>query len=107
VLYETGRNGIWPFVLRNLMRPLWLSRPEQQTDVLLGNPPWVAYRHLSAEMKPRLRDACQRMNLWVGGVLATQQVGTVLGARRPALPEAERDDRFRPALRGAEPASVR
>jgi SAM-dependent methyltransferase len=72
-LYRSGRNGIWPFILRNLMRPLWLSRPEQRADVLLGNPPWIAYRHLSAEMKPRLREACQRMNLWVGGVLATQQ----------------------------------
>jgi hypothetical protein len=49
------------------------SRPEQRLDVLLENPPWVAYRHLSPEMKPRLRDAYQRMNLWVGGVLATQQ----------------------------------
>jgi hypothetical protein len=72
-LYNTGRNGIWPFVLRNLMRPLWLSRPDQQADVLLGNPPWIAYRHLSTEMKPRLRSACRQMNLWVGGVLATQQ----------------------------------
>ena len=72
-LYRTGRNGIWPFVLRNLMRPLWLSRPDQRADVLVGNPPWVAYRHLSAEMKPRLRDASRAMNLWVGGVLATQQ----------------------------------
>jgi SAM-dependent methyltransferase len=72
-LYDTGRNGIWPFVLRNLMRPLWLSRPEQQADVLLGNPPWIAYRHLSAEMKPRLREACRQMNLWVGGRLATNQ----------------------------------
>ena len=72
-LYDTGRNGIWPFVLRNLMRPLWLSRPEQQADVLLGNPPWIAYRHLSDEMKSRLRSASRQMNLWVGGVLATQQ----------------------------------
>jgi SAM-dependent methyltransferase len=72
-LYNTGRNGIWPFVLRNLMRPLWLSRPEQRADVLLGNPPWIAYRHLSTEMKSRLRSACRQMNLWVGGVLATQQ----------------------------------
>ena len=72
-LYDTGRNGIWPFVLRNLMRPLWLSRLEQQADVLLGNPPWVAYRHLSSEMKQRVRAACRQMNLWVGGVLATQQ----------------------------------
>lgn len=69
-LYRSGRNGIWPFILRNLMRPLWLSRPEQQADVLVDNPPWIAYRHLSPEMKPRLRAACLQMSLWVGGVLA-------------------------------------
>jgi SAM-dependent methyltransferase len=72
-LKEAGRNGIWPFVLRNLIRPVWLSRADQQADVVIGNPPWVAYRHLSPEMKPRLRDACQAMNLWAGGALATQQ----------------------------------
>ncbi len=72
-LKQAGRNGIWPFILRNLIRPVWLSRPDQRADVVVGNPPWVAYRHLSAEMKPRLRDACQAMHLWAGGVLATQQ----------------------------------
>jgi SAM-dependent methyltransferase len=72
-LHRAGQDGIWPFVLRNLVRPLWLSRPDQQADVLLGNPPWVAYRHLSAPMQRRLREASQRMNLWVGGVLSTQQ----------------------------------
>ena len=72
-LKQAGRNGIWPFILRNLIRPVWLSRPDQRADVVIGNPPWVAYRHLNAEMKARLRDACQAMNLWIGGVLATQQ----------------------------------
>ena len=60
-------------MLRNLLRPAWLARPDQRADVLIGNPPWVAYRHLSAEMKSRMREAAQRMNLWAGGVLATQQ----------------------------------
>jgi hypothetical protein len=46
-LKQAGRNGIWPFVLRNLIRPVWLSRPDQRADVVIGNPPWVAYRHLS------------------------------------------------------------
>jgi hypothetical protein len=55
------------------MRPLWLSRPDQRADVLIGNPPWVAYRYLSAEMRSRLRDACQALDLWVGGRLATNQ----------------------------------
>jgi hypothetical protein len=64
-LYKAGRNHIWPFVLRNIARPLWLSRSDQHADVVLGNPPWVAYRHLSAEMKTNLREACQAMDLWV------------------------------------------
>jgi len=72
-LHAAGRDGIWPFVLRNLVRPLWLSRPDQQADVLLGNPPWVAFRHLSAPLQRRMKEASQRLNLWVGGVLATQQ----------------------------------
>ena len=45
-LYRAGRNGIWTFVFRNLVRPVWLSRPEQRADVLVGNPPWIVYRHL-------------------------------------------------------------
>ena len=78
-LCQAGRNGIWPYVLRNLVRPLWLSRPGQLADVVLGNPPWVAYRHLSAELKPRLRDACSGMNLWVGAA------GHVAGSVRAVL----------------------
>ncbi len=72
-LYRAGRNGIWTFVFRNLVRPLWLSRPEQRADVLVGNPPWIVYRHLSAGMKERLRDGLRGYELWVGGNLATQQ----------------------------------
>jgi hypothetical protein len=73
------------------MRPLWLSRPEQRADVLIGNPPWIAYQHLSAEMKLRLRSASRQMNLWVGGVLATQQDMSALfwarGAERCLKPD--------------------
>jgi hypothetical protein len=72
-LNRAGRNGIWTFVFRNLRRPVWLSRPEQRADVLVGNPPWIVYRHLSAGMKDRLRGALQAYDLWVGGSLAPQQ----------------------------------
>jgi hypothetical protein len=54
------------------MRPLMLARDDQRADVLLGNPPWVAYRHLSREMQGRVKAASTAMNLWSGGVLATQ-----------------------------------
>ena len=72
-LYTSGRNGIWTFVLRNLLRPVWLSHPANRADVLIGNPPWIVYRHLSASMKDRLREALTDYNLWVGGNLATHQ----------------------------------
>lgn len=72
-LYLDGRNHIWTFVLRNLLRPVWLSHPENRADVLIGNPPWIVYRHLSADMKDKVRDALQSYNLWVGGSLATHQ----------------------------------
>ena len=72
-LYEEGRDGIWPFVMRNLQRPLWLSKPAQRADVVIGNPPWVAFRFMSAEIMKRVKDASQKRGLWVGGVLATQQ----------------------------------
>ena len=72
-LYESGRDDIWPFVLRNLVRPLWLSRPDNRADVVLGNPPWLAYRYMAPEMQARVREACTAVNLWVGGRFATQQ----------------------------------
>lgn len=72
-LYQEGRNGIWTFVLRNLLRPVWLSHPGNRADVLVGNPPWIVYRHLSAAMKDRMRDALGSYGLWVGGNLATHQ----------------------------------
>ena len=73
VLFKAGRNGIWTFVFRNLVRPVWLSRAEQRADVLVGNPPWIVYRHLSPGMKDRLREALRTYDLWIGGNLATQQ----------------------------------
>ncbi|KPF95064.1 hypothetical protein IP86_20210 [Rhodopseudomonas sp. AAP120] len=72
-LFLDGRNHIWTFVLRNLLRPVWLSHPDHRADVLIGNPPWIVYRHLSAEMKDRLREALHSYGLWVGGPLATHQ----------------------------------
>lgn len=72
-LYMEGRNHIWTFILRNLLRPVWLSHPDHRAHVLIGNPPWIVYRHLSADMKDRLRDALQSYELWVGGSLATHQ----------------------------------
>jgi len=89
-LYRAGRNGIWTFMFRNLVRPVWLSRREQRADVLVGNPPWIVYRHLSPGMKDRMKEALRSYDLWVGGNLATQQDMCALfwarGAERYLVP---------------------
>jgi hypothetical protein len=41
-LHDQGRNHIWGYYVRNLARPLWLSRLGNQVDFLIGNPPWLA-----------------------------------------------------------------
>lgn len=51
-LHDHHRNHIWGYYVRNLARPLWLAREPNQVDVLVGNPPWLAYRY----MPPRLQE---------------------------------------------------
>jgi hypothetical protein len=40
----TGRDSIWLYVLQNTSRPLVLQ--QRKVDVVIGNPPWIAYRYL-------------------------------------------------------------
>ena len=72
-LQGEGRNHIWGYVARNLARPVWLAAEAQKADVVIGNPPWVSYRYMSAAFQARFREECQATGLWVGGKVATQQ----------------------------------
>ena len=72
-LRAAGRDHIWGYVVRNQARPVWLSSPNQRADVIIGNPPWLAYRYMSGTIQTRFREECQRRNLWAGGRMATQQ----------------------------------
>ena len=72
-LRAQGRNHIWGFVARNLVRPVWLSSDAQRADVVIGNPPWLAYRFMSRAGQQRFRIESQRLGLWQGGRVATQQ----------------------------------
>ncbi|MBM4040589.1 MAG: SAM-dependent DNA methyltransferase [Planctomycetes bacterium] len=42
-LIREKRDTIWVFVLKNIYRPLFMSR---RFDLLLGNPPWLSYRYV-------------------------------------------------------------
>lgn len=72
-LHDQNRNHIWGYYIRNLVRPLWLSRPDGQVDVLIGNPPWLSYRFMTREMKDTFKIRSIALKLWIGGKHATQQ----------------------------------
>ncbi|WP_326811249.1 N-6 DNA methylase [Streptomyces scopuliridis] len=72
-LVDNGRDHIWSYYVRNLARPMWLSREENRVDVLVGNPPWLSYRHMSEEMQELFKDMAQSRKLWRGDEVATHQ----------------------------------
>jgi SAM-dependent methyltransferase len=66
-LYDQGRNHIWGFYIRNQARPTWLSRPENRVDVLIGNPPWLAYRFMTPTLQQVFERRARERKLWMGG----------------------------------------
>ncbi|MER8678492.1 hypothetical protein [Mesorhizobium sp. M1405] len=71
-LRREGRDTVWAYVARNLSRPLFLSASGGWANVIVGNPPWVAFRHMSADLQVRFRDLSKSERVFVGGKLSTQ-----------------------------------
>jgi hypothetical protein len=72
-LYDQGRNHIWSYYIRNLVRPVWLARPENRVDVLVGNPPWLSYRNMPGDMQSAFQQMSSARGLWHGRSVATHQ----------------------------------
>lgn len=71
-LHEEGRNHIWAYYARNLLRPLILTR--SKVDVLIGNPPWITYNKTTNTLRLELeRQSKMEYDLWVGGKNAANQ----------------------------------
>lgn len=71
-LRRAGRDTIWGYVARNLSRPLAYSSDGGWANVLVGNPPWVAYRHMSEDLQKRFKELAKGEKVYVGGKFATQ-----------------------------------
>ena len=71
-LCRQGRDSVWTYVARNLSRPLALSFGTGWANVVVGNPPWVAFRHMSADLQKRFRALAKGERVYVGGKFATQ-----------------------------------
>ena len=72
-LHHQGRDHIWGYYVRNMARPMWLAREANRVDLLIGNPPWLAYRHMPEETQATFKTMSERRNLWAGRELATHQ----------------------------------
>jgi len=72
-LYDAGRDHLWSYYIRNLARPLAFTRADGRADVLVGNPPWLAYRHMTASLQETYRSLAESRGLWAGGKVATHQ----------------------------------
>ncbi|NJL50797.1 MAG: SAM-dependent DNA methyltransferase [Blastochloris sp.] len=71
-LCRSGRDSVWTYVARNLSRPLALSFRIGWANVVVGNPPWVAFRNMSADLQKRFRELAKGERVHVGGKFATQ-----------------------------------
>ena len=88
-LRAQGRDHIWGFVARNLVRPVWLSSDDQRADLVIGNPPWLSYRFMSRASQGRFRKESQQLGVWQGGRFASHQdlSGLLLRPLLRAVPE--------------------
>ena len=72
MLHNEGRNHIWAYYTRNLVRPVALSR--SKVDVIIGNPPWLNYNQTVSTLREELeRQSKEIYGIWAGGRYATQQ----------------------------------
>lgn len=85
-LHHSGRNHIWGYYVRNLIRPLWLTRPGNNVDVLVGNPPWLRYSKMTSAMQGRYKSLAKARNLLTGGLGASgRDLSTLFVARAVEL----------------------
>jgi hypothetical protein len=65
-LQREGRSHIWSYVARNLSRPIWLASEKQKADVVIGNPPWLAYRAMNKATQKRFMEEMKASGIWGG-----------------------------------------
>ena len=71
-LHSEGRNHIWAYYTRNLVRPVALG--QAKVDVIVGNPPWLNYNQTVSTLRTELeRQSKEDYGIWTGGRYATQQ----------------------------------
>ena len=71
-LHNQGRDHIWAYYTRNLVRPVALSR--RKVDIIVGNPPWLNYNQTADTLRTELRRLSTEVyGIWAGGRYASNQ----------------------------------
>ena len=71
-LHEEGRDHVWLYYLRNMVRPFSIA--EAGVDLVVGNPPWLTYKKSSDIVRKEMRDMSrQRYQIWAGGRQSANQ----------------------------------
>lgn len=70
-LHSDGRDGIWGYYVRNLVRPTWLASEANKADVLVGNPPWLRFGSMTGTMQTRFTAMLRARGLIEGRAGAT------------------------------------
>ena len=71
-LHSKGRDHIWAYYTRNLVRPITLAR--NKVDVIVGNPPWINYNQTTDVLRDELVNQSRNVyGIWAGGRYATHQ----------------------------------
>ena len=68
-LHAEGRDHIWSYYTRNVVRPLVLA--EETVDVVIGNPPWITYNQTVDRLGERLKLLSTEYGIWQGAQFAT------------------------------------
>ena len=72
LLHAAGRDHIWAYYTRNLVRPVVLSR--EKVDVIIGNPPWLTFNRTFRTLRTALEEQSKdHYGIWVGGKHAANQ----------------------------------
>jgi hypothetical protein len=70
-LHASGRDHIWGYYVRNLIRPIWLAEAEHRVDILIGNPPWLRYSKMTKSMQQRYKLLASERGLLSGSLGAS------------------------------------
>ena len=72
MLHREGKNHIWAYYTRNMVRPVVLSR--NKVDLIISNPPWLNYNQTANILREELANQSKVMyDIWVGGRYASNQ----------------------------------